>query len=147
MAQWKSKRKIARELWRHHSTICDEVKRNKWRWWYSANKARHKYYIRRLFAKRNLKKIRYNDELEIYIHKKLKKKWSPELIKWRWNKKDKWLKISTPSIYKYIYSKFSYNLLEYLYSNKTWRRKSWSHKNKNNHIKDRVFIEDRPKEI
>ena len=148
LAQWKSKRKIAIELWRHHSTICNEIKRNKWRWEYSANKAQHKKYVRKLFAKKNLKKIRCNDELEIYIRKKMKEKRSPELIKWRWNKKNNWIKISTPTIYKYIYSRFAYGLLEYLYSNKNWRRrKRWSHKNSNNHIKDRVFIDDRPKKI
>ena len=38
---------------------------------YSANKAQHKTYVRRLYAKRNLKKIRCNDELENYIRKKM----------------------------------------------------------------------------
>jgi len=147
LSQWKSKRKIATELWRHHSTICNEIKRNRWRWEYSANKAQHKKYVRKLFAKKNLKKIRCNDELEQYIRKKIKKKWSPELISWRWNKKKLWITISTQTIYKYVYSKFAYDLLEYLYSNKNWRRKRWSHKNSNNHIKDRIFIDDRPKEI
>ncbi len=27
LAQGKRKRKIARELWRHHSTVCNEIKR------------------------------------------------------------------------------------------------------------------------
>ena len=147
ISQWKSKREIARKLWRHPSTICNEIKRNKWRWEYSANKAEHKKYVRRLFAKKNLKKIRINDDLEKYIRKKIKKKRSPELIMWRWNKENNWIKISTPTIYKYIHSRFAYDLLEYLYSNKNWRRKRGSNKNKNNHIKNRIFIEDRPEEI
>ena len=147
LAQWKSKRKIALELWRHHSTVCNEIKRNQWRRWYSADKAKHKAYVRRLYAKKNLKKIRCNEELEKYIRKKIKERWSPELISWRWNKKSNWLTISTPTIYKYIHSRFAYDLLEYLYANKNWGRKRWSHKNSNNHIKDRVFIDKRPKRI
>ena len=146
-AQKKSKREIWRILWRNVSTICDEIKYNSVRWKYSATKANHKAYVKRLHAKKNLKKIRCNAELEKYIRKKIKEKRSPELIKWRWNKKNNWIKISTPTIYKYIYSRFAYDLLEYLYSNKTWKRKKWSHKNNDNHIKDRIFIDDRPKEI
>ncbi len=146
-AQKKSKREIWRILWRHTSTICDELKNNSVRWKYSAVKANHKAYVNRLYAKKNLKKIRCDDELEKYIRKKTKEKRSPELISWRRNKKNKWIRISTPTIYKYIYSRFAYDLLEYLYSNKSWRRKRWSNKNKDNHIKDRIFIDDRPKEI
>lgn len=147
LAQKKSRREIARLIWRSHTTINNEINNNSVRGKYSAQKAKHKAYVKRLHAKRNLKKIRCYDVLEKYIRKKIKEKRSPELISWRRNKKDNWIKISTPTIYKYIYSRFSYDLLEYLYSNKNWRRKRWSHKNTNNHIKDRIFIEDRPKDI
>jgi IS30 family transposase len=47
---------------------------------YSVQKAKHKAYGKMLHAKRNLKKIRCHDELEKYIRKKVKEKWSPELI-------------------------------------------------------------------
>jgi IS30 family transposase len=143
IAQKKSRREIARLIWRSHTTINNEINNNSVRGKYSAQKAKHKAYAKRLRWKRNLKKIRCNDELEKYIRKKIKEKRSPELISWRRNKKDNWIKISTPTIYKYIYSRFAYDLLVYLYSNKSWRRRV-SHKNSNNHIKYRVFIENRP---
>lgn len=143
LTQKKSRREIARLIWRSHTTINNEINNNSVWGKYSAQKAEHKAYVRRLHAKKNLKKIRCHDELEKYIRKKIKEGRSPELISWRRNKKNNWIKISTPTIYKYIYSRFAYDLLGYLYSNKNWRKK-WSHKNSNNHIKDRVFIENRP---
>lgn len=146
LAQNKSKREIARLIGRSHTTINKEIKRNSVKWEYSASKARHKAYARRLYAKKNLKKIRCNDKLEKYIHEKMKDDWSPELIAWRRNK-DNNIKVSTPTIYKYIYSQFWYGLLEHLYQNRKWIRKRWSNKNKNWWIKERVFIEFRPEKI
>lgn len=147
LAKGKSKRAIARMLWRSPNTICEEVKRNKWRREYSANKAKHKVYVRRLYAKSNLKKIRRNDELEKYIRKKIKDDRSPELVSWRWSKKHKSVKISTPTIYKYVYSRFGYDLPEYLYSNRKWRRKRKVNPNKKWWIKYRKFIDVRPEKI
>jgi len=147
ISQWKSKRTIAKELWRHPSTICDEVKRNKWRRKYSASKAQHKSYVRRLYAKRNLKKIRSDDELEKYIREKMKDDWSPELVSWRWDKEHESQKISTPTIYKYVYSRFWYDLLEYLYSHRGWRRRRKVNPNKKWGIKHRKFIDVRPEKI
>ena len=147
LSQWKSKRKIAKELKRHPSTICAEVKRNKWRRDYSANKAQHKKYVRRLHAKRNLKKIRCEDKLEKYIREKVKDDRSPELVSWRWNRKHEDIKISTPTIYKYVYSRFWYELLEYLYSRRTWRRRRKVNPNKKWGIKHRKFIDVRPESI
>jgi IS30 family transposase len=46
---------------------------------YSAEKATHKAYVRRHFAKKTLKKVRVNDELEQYIRKKIKDDRSPEM--------------------------------------------------------------------
>jgi IS30 family transposase len=85
---------------------------------YTANKAKHKAYVRRLFAKRNLKKIRTNDKLEEYIRQKTKDDWSPEIIAGRWNNEHEDLKVSTPTIYKYIDCPFGYELQEHLYSNR-----------------------------
>ncbi len=147
LAQWESKRAIARKLWRHPSTICDEVKRNKWRRDYSANKAQHKSYVKRHYAKKNLKKIRCEDKLEKYIREKLKDDRSPELVSWRWNKNHEYIKISTPTIYKYVYSRFWYDLLEYLYSRRNWKRRRKVNPNKKWWIKYRKFIDVRPEKI
>lgn len=147
LAQWLSKRTIARFLWRHPSTICDEVNRNKVRWEYSANKAQHKAYVNRLHAKRNLKKIRMNDKLEQYVREKMKDDWSPEIIAWRWNTEHEEVKISTPTIYKYVHSRFAYDLPEHLYMNRNGRRRKKGNGSKGSIIKNRVFIDCRPEII
>jgi len=142
-----SKREIARTLWRDHKTITKEIKRNSTCWKYEANKAQHKAYARRLQAKKTMKKIRCNDRLERYIREKITDDWSPEMIAGRRNKENN-EHISVPTIYKYIYSPFGYNLVDYLYSNRKWRRRRKGyHKNSKNHIKQRVFIDKRPEKI
>jgi IS30 family transposase len=139
-------RAIAKLLWRNFETIRKEIWRNSIKWVYSAHKAQHKTYTRRLFCKKTLKKIRVNDELEQFVRKKLKEDWSPEEIVGNWNNIDKNLHISTPTIYKYIYSKFGYWLTEHLYT-KRLRPKRQRHKTKRESIKFRTFIDFRPKII
>jgi transposase, IS30 family len=146
LAQRKSKRKIAKMLWRHISTICSEIRTNSVRGVYSAEKATHKAYVRRHFAKKTLKKIRVNDELEQYIRKKIKDDRSPEMTAWRWNNEHGDLTISTPTIYKYISCPFGYALQEHLYTNRNWRRRR-SHSNKKWIIKYRIFVDFRPEKI
>lgn len=113
---------------------------------YTANKAKHKAYVRRLFAKRNLKKIRVNGELEDYIRKKIKDDWSPETVAGRWSNEHEDLRISTPTIYKYISCPFGYELQQHLYTNRHGRRKR-SHMNKKRIIKHRVLVDVRPERI
>ena len=146
LSQKKTKRKISQLLWRHHSTIYDEIHKNSVRGVYTANKAQHKAYVRRLFAKRNLKKIRTNDKLEEYIRQKIKDDWSPEIIAGRWNNEHADLKISIPTIYKYIECPFGYELQEHLYSNRNWSRKR-SHANNKWIIKYRILVDLRPEII
>jgi len=142
-----SDREIAKRLWRHNSTISKEIERNSVRGIYSASKAKHKAYVRRHTIQKSLKKIRVNDELEDYIRRKTKDDRTPEMIAWRWNRKGLELKISTPTIYKYIYSRFGYDLLEHLYHRRNWRRRRHSHANKKWGIKQRVFVDLRPEKI
>jgi len=133
-------------LWRHHWTIDKEIKRNMVKWKYISQKADHKAYVRRLFCKKTLKKIRLNDDLERFIRKKIKDDWSPEEISWDWNNARKDQYISTPTIYKYIYSRFWYGLTDYLYTKRIRPRKR-RHKSKRQNIKFRTFIDFRPKII
>ena len=148
LAKKESKRAIARKLWRDPKTIRAEIEINSVKWKYTASQAHHKAYVRRTYAKKSLKKIRSNDRLEKYIHEKIKHDWSPEMIAWRWNKKYPEEHISVPTIYAYTYSRFAYDLVDYLYSHRHWRkRRKWHHKNSNNHIKYRVFIDARPERI
>ena len=147
LAQNKSKREIARLVWRSHTTINNEIKKNSVRGKYSSSKAKHKAYVRRLHAKKNLKKIRCNNKLEKYIHEKIQDDWSPELVAWRWNRSSDNMKISTPTIYKYVYSQFGYGLLANLYKNRKWIRRRGSNKNKSWWIKYRTFVDFRPESI
>jgi IS30 family transposase len=109
-------------LGRHHSSIADEVKNNSVRGRYIAHKAQHKSYVNRLHSKKNLKKIRCDDKLEEFVREKIKDDRSPEIVAGRWNDTEL-ERISTVTIYKYIYSRFAYDLLPYLYSNRKRRRK------------------------
>ena len=102
--------------------------------------------MRRLFCKKQLKKIRVNDNLEQFVRKKLKEDWSPQEISGSWNNLGNGLNISTPTIYKYIYSRFGYGLTEHLYT-KRLRPKKRRHKTKRENIKFRTFIDFRPKII
>lgn len=146
LSKWCSHRDISLALWRHHWTIDKEIGRNTVKWKYISQKADHKAYVRRLFCKKTLKKIRINDELERFIRKKIKDDWSPEEISWDWNNTHNDSYISTPTIYKYIYSKFWYGLTDYLYT-KRIRPKKRMHKEKRQNIKFRTFIDFRPKII
>lgn len=146
LSKWYTNRQIALALWRHHKTIDKEIEKNSIKGKYLAYKAQHKAYVRRLFCKKILKKIRVNDELEQFVRKRLKEDWSPEEITWTWNNIDKNLHISTPSIYKYIYSRFGYWLTDHLYT-KRLRPKKRRHKTKREWIKFRTFIDFRPKII
>ena len=146
LSKWFTNREIAKALWRRHKTIDDEIRNNSVKWEYDAQKADHKAYVRRLFYKKTLKKIRSNDDLEDFVRENIKKDWSPEEISWNWETTNKKLYISTPTIYKYIYSKFWYGLTEYLYT-KRRRPKKRRHKAKRQSIKFRKFIDVRPKII
>lgn len=146
ISKWYSHRKIWKILWRHHKTIDEEIRKNKTKWQYDSHKANHKAYIRRLFCKKQLKKIRINDDMEQFIRKKLKEDWSPEEIAWSRNNSYKQVNISTPTIYKYIYSKFWYWLTEHLYTKRLRPRKR-KRKTKKQSIKYRTFIDLRPKII
>ena len=138
-----SHREIALALWRHHWTIDREIKKNTVKWKYIAKKANHKAYVRRLFCKKTLKKIRMDDKLEQFVRKKLKEDRSPEEISWDWNNTHKSSWISTPTIYKYIYSRFWYGLTEHLYTKRIKLNKRRC-KVKRQNIKYRTFIDLRP---
>ncbi|MFA6256356.1 MAG: IS30 family transposase [Candidatus Absconditabacterales bacterium] len=139
-------REIALTLGRHHKSINEEIKNNSVKGKYIAKKAHHKAYVRRLFCKKAFKKIRVNDELEQFVRKKMKEDWTPEEISGDWDNVHKDLTISTPTIYKYIYSRFGYGLTDHLYT-KRIRPKKMRHKTKRQNIKFRTFINFRPKII
>ena len=87
-----------------------------------------------------------NEQLWNYIETKIKQDWSPEAIAGRIEKIDTWIKlISAKGIYKFIYSVYGRNLEKYLaYQGKKKKQKTAY---KTEQLKDRVFIDQRPKII
>jgi len=140
-----SNRKIARVLWVSHRTIDKELTRNSVCWVYTSTKAQHKAYVRRKMCKKQMKKIRDNDEMEQYIRARLKDDWSPDEIAHTWNGEHT-IKISTPTIYKYIDSRYGYWLHEHLYTQRPKKRRRKG-KGKREIIKQRVMIDARPEII
>ncbi len=148
-----SRRKIGYMLWRDHTVVMKEYKRNKKRWWsYDPKYADHKAYVRVHFKKKQCKKIRMNSVLEKYIIEKLEVWRSAEKVAGRRNEVDKnkfneTEKVSWISIRRYIDSRFwsylKYTLIQekklrkYKKRAKLWKREWWR-------IKNRIFIDIRP---
>lgn len=143
--KWYKHRPIARALWVSHKTIDHEIAVNSTNWIYNAKKAWHKAYTRSLSKKKQMKKIRQYDELEQYIRLKLEEDRSPEEIANSWNEAHA-ITISTPTIYKYIDSKYGYGLHEHLYTQRPKRRKR-KKTQKKEIIKNKVMIDKRPEYI
>lgn len=137
-----------REIWsaigKHYSTVSKELKRNKVKWKYLAEKANFKAYQRRQKRKVQMKKIRHNDKLENYIREKLTERRTPQLIAWVRNKSHPEQEISFKSIYKYIYSRFWEWLWECLYSKRRRPKKRKWNSSRRQLIPHRTWIDARP---
>lgn len=141
-------RDIAKMLGRDPSTISREIKRNLVCNEYNPKKAQHKSYVRKKYCKTTFKKICENKKLEDYIIHKIKnEKWSPEQVAGRWNEENENTKISHITIYRYIYSCYGCDLSIYLYSKRDRQKKRKYKVGKKEIIKNRIWIDDRPKEI
>jgi IS30 family transposase len=143
-----SYRDIAQVLKRSTSSIFNEIKHNSVNGIYNSNKAHQKSYIKRKHSKYQGMKIRENSELEKYISEKLKKRWSPEVIAGRLKEVDKHFQYASKgAIYKFIDSVFGQYLQKYLYKNTVHKRKDRKRRKKEDRLKDRIFIDQRPKYI
>lgn len=92
-------------------------------------------------------KIIENFILRNYIEEKIILFWSPEQIANRFNLVDYIdanITISAPSIYKFLYSSYGQKFCEFLYSKRYKPKKRKSQKPKNDIIKNKVFIDQRP---
>ncbi len=153
-AQGKSISDIAEIIGRNKATISREIKRNRSPIYdvYLANKA-HERALKRKHESVQRQRIR-NPLARRYIMKKLKLKWSPELISGRlaleYPEAPK-LRISHEAIYQFIYDKSTrteHNLVPYLARAHQRRRlRTHSHRHKNLHIPQRVSIKERPMEV
>lgn len=140
------KREIARRLGRAPSSVKEEIARNSVKGKYTALKAQFKSYQRRWGAKRQGMKIAMNRILRDYVEEKLSLFWSPEGIAGRL----KYIETNLPSIgkdavYGYVKSAYGRNLEQFLwYKGKKKKAKKQS---KDGQLKDRIFIDQRPKYV
>lgn len=152
--QWKSRRGIAKILWRKdHTALMREYKNNKKRWWsYDPKYAHHKVQAKKHYKKKQSKKIVMDPVVENYIIEKLQGWWSPEIIAGRRNTvdahiHDSKITISGISIRRYCNSKYARVLEQELKDKKLLKH----YKQKAKHgkrqwwvIKHRIFIDARP---
>ena len=129
-------------LKRSVSTIWDEIKRNSVKGVYDPDKAQHKAYVRRLYAKYQSKKIISNEQLQKFVDDLLYDDQSPEAIAGRLkNHKPSLSYISKDSIYRYLKSWYGYKPAWHRYQLKKKRRGGKRKLKKRN---DRTFIDKRP---
>jgi len=150
-AQGKSISDIAEIIGRNKGSISRELKRNRSPIYnvYLANKA-HERAVKRKHESVQRQRIR-NPLVRRYIMKKLKLKWSPELISGRLPLEYPELCVSHEAIYQFIYDKSTHtehNLVPYLArAHKRRRLRTHSHRHKSLHIPQRVSIKERPLEV
>lgn len=140
------KRKIAREIRRSKSAVCEEIKYNSVQGIYTAKKAQFKYRQRRWRAKRQTLRIAINTNLRSFVEEKLKCFWSPEGISGRIKYIEKDLpRVGKDAIYNYVKSVYGRNLEQFLwYKNKKRKTRDYA---KNKQLQNRTFIDQRPKYI
>ena len=152
IAQWISQkvgvREIARRLGRSHGSICAELERN------AHKEAGYVAIHAQTLANERKAKARKrhplkSDEVFAYVHLKLRRGWSPEMIAGRLKKDNGQRVISHETIYQYIYAPANahLNLYEYLPWKRTKRRKKRGRCVHKSRIPQRVSIHERPRDI
>ncbi|MCX6354095.1 MAG: IS30 family transposase [Candidatus Aureabacteria bacterium] len=150
-ASGKSLSAIARAIGRNKATVSREIKRNRSSKYdvYLANRA-HQRAIKRKQLSVQRQRIR-NPLIRQYLMKKIKLKWSPELIAGRLPLDHPGLHISHEAIYQYIYdcsTRKEHDLVPYLTrAHKRRRLRTHSHRHKTLHIPQRISIKERPQEV
>lgn len=137
-----SLRDIAKALGRSVSTISDELSRNKVHGRYDPQKAHHKAYVHRKYAKQEGMKIAQHAELRAFVERDLFADQSPTGIAGRLKKHERALpSVSKNTIYRYIESPYGRKIEHHRNKRKGRRHrgrprsKPWA---------DRVFIDQRP---
>lgn len=138
------KSEMAKKLGRAKSSISDEIRLNSVKGEYIAKKAHHKARVRRLYAKYQSMKVAANTVLREYVEGNLIRFWSPEDIAGRIKYIDTHITYANKdSIYKYVKSVYGRQLEPFLWYKGRKRRP----KAQRSHLKDRVFIDQRPASI
>jgi transposase, IS30 family len=152
IAQWVSQkvgvREIARRLGRSHSSICTELARNTHKEaGYVAIHAQQLTNERKREARKRhpLK----NKQIFAYVHAKLRRGWSPEMIAGRLEKQSGRRLVSHEAIYQFIYAPehAHLNLYEYLPWKRTKRKKKHGRGVHRSRIPQRVSIHERPEAV
>ena len=153
LEKWYSNRKIWKIMKRSWSTISREINNNiekKWQnvWKYIWEKAQHKYYVRKKYAKRLSLKIIKNMKLKEYIDNQLVvNHLSPEQISWLLLNEKIFTYVSKTSIYKYIRSVYGRKIEEELNLGLIKRKKKSKKLVKVINLENRIFIDQRPNYI
>lgn len=129
---------VSRELKRNSNVRSGE---------YEASFADHKAYAKRKYSKYEGMKICRDDELEAFVKEKLRKRWTPEEISGRLERKRGEPVISFKVIYKWIYSHHGQAFAKFLVSKRHRVRKRRKKKTPREMIPNRVSIDLRPKII
>jgi IS30 family transposase len=145
LRQDKNLTEIAQTLGRGLSTISEEVKNNKGRENYTAEKAHRRARLKQNKKKKNCNKIAMDGNLNKFVEKKLGKGWSPEVISARLEIQSGLKYASPKSIRKFI--KKRHGLERFLF----WKRNKHKSGKKNSKgiflaDKDRKSIDVRPLE-
>lgn len=155
LSQKCSFRSIAKELGRNVSTISREIHAGSCnRYTYRAIKARNRAWRNASKRKAGKQKLNINPRLWSYIHKHLKKKWSPRQIAKELEKDyplDMTMRISPEAIYTYIYvlprGSLKKELTAGLRQHRKRRHKQSRGIKMERKIEDMLSIEERPKEV
>lgn len=144
-------REIARRLKRNPSTLSRELKRNKSPTYdvYLAHRAQQRAAQRKYIS---VQRERIRDKrIQRYIMKKLKLRWSPELISNTVPGIIPGASISPEAVYQFVYDSplgKQYNLKHYLVrAHRLRKARGYSRKHTKSHIPQRVSIDKRPKQI
>jgi len=145
--KWYSFREIWEMIGKDHTALSREMRRNQVKWSYDARKAQVKSYQRRHSCKRQTKKIRKDDELEMYTKKWLLAMKSPEQIAGRRNVENPTRKISSSSVRRYVETPFCIQtryLVQLERRKKKYRKRNKKENGTRQVIQHRVFIDARP---
>lgn len=138
-----SLRNIGYAIGHSASAICDEIQINSVKGIYNSHKAQHKAYVRRHYASFRGQKIIANKKLRSFVESSLLDGQSPEAISGRIKYQEKNIPlVSKDVIYQYLRSPYGK-----IIGLKLKKKKHPKRCKKTAQLKDRVFIDKRPKII
>lgn len=139
-------REVAEAMSRGKSSIAEEIQQGSVRGSYDPEKADHKAYVRRKYAKYQGMKIVKDKELRKFVEEALEDDQSPENIAGRVTKREKELpNISKDIVYKFLKSPYGRKIESK--RNKRKAKKSSRRVTQKKKLMDRTFIDKRPKYI